>query len=151
MSTFSSVRFEYDKKKRIVHVAFCELLTIHTENELYALFEQLENYLCSQCKKQRHFIVVDISNLIINQELAHQYAMEVGRIAKTYLHKDGIARYGYQITRIIIKRAYDEYLKRDPRIFRTKKEAFDYIESLVEQENPQDWVETTSLLSSRAF
>ncbi|MEZ5360538.1 MAG: hypothetical protein R3F48_17120 [Candidatus Zixiibacteriota bacterium] len=151
MDMLSSVRVDFDKQKNIIHIGFGEEVTIHTENELYAMYGKFEQYLKSLGSDRRYYLVIDMSNLIINQNLAHQYAMEISRLSKKYLHDDGIARYGYQMTRIVVKRAHEEYLNKDPRLFGNKKEAYDYIESLIEPEERPEWIETTSLMSTRSF
>lgn len=138
MSLLSSILIDFDSRKNIIHVSYKEEINILTEDDLYSKFNYLEEYIKALGADRRYYLVVDMSNLIINPSLVHQYAMESSRISNTYFHEDGVARYGFQMSRIVVKRAHRENLNGHPRIFSSKKDAFDYIESLIKLECQPD-------------
>ncbi len=151
MSTSTSVQIEFDEIKGIIHIAYTEEYRISEKNELFVMFENLEHYLESLKMSKKIYLIIDISNLIIEPNLAPEYACRAERLTKKYFHKNGVAQYGYQITRIMLMRAYKEYLEKDPNIFRTKKDAYDYIESLIKPEEVEDYVEASTMFMSRTF
>ncbi|MCK5127860.1 MAG: hypothetical protein KAR42_16505 [candidate division Zixibacteria bacterium] len=147
----ASADFTFDRHTKIIHISYQNDFHISNDSELRQYFSHVTEYLDTIKQYGELHIVVDISNFIIEPDLAGTYAELVDILTKKYLHKDGIARYGYQITRITLKRAYEEHLERNPNIFRTKSEAYKYIASISTTETNQDWIETTSSLMARPF
>ena len=151
MDTKTLTHLSFDPDKKIIHISYLEEFRISTKAELGDFFDAIVSFLKTYKKYGRLYIVSDISNFIIEPELAEAYAGYVTKIYDKYLYEDGIARYGYQITRIMLKRAYIDFLRKNPNIFRTKKEAYDYIDSLIKENKTLDWVETNSSFMARPF
>jgi len=151
MSEQTFADFTFDRHTNIVEIAYRDDFHINNEKELRQYFSAVSEYLESIKQYGEVYIIVDISNFVVEPNLASTYAELVDVLTRKYLHKNGIARYGYQITRITLKRAYEEYLERNPNIFRTKNEAYKYIESISKKDQEQEWVETTSSMMARPF
>lgn len=106
--------------------------------------KQIDNYFALNVKIMdqyivdgRFYLIVDMSNLIIEPELTDIYAKHAGAICEKYIFPDGVARYGFEITRVTVRRGHEEYLNKDPNIFNSRQDAYVYINSLIEQKQQQ--------------
>lgn len=135
------VVFEFDRPNRILHVTAKCKVAITTGLELAAMCERVQKSLREVCGDEPGYMIVDISMIAIDPSLVHLYAQHVGGLIGTCIHHDGIARYGYEITRLTARQGHRELQDQDPHLFGTKAEAFDYIHTLIEtrsKEIPSD-------------
>jgi len=121
----------FDDNRRILHLGYKERYHIATEIDLKTTMTAFDSMLHQLSAQGRIYLIVDMSNLIIEPELSEAYARFVQHITETHVMPGGIARYGYQITRVTVRLGYAEYLDDSPNIFGSREEAYDYIYSLI--------------------
>jgi hypothetical protein len=117
-----------------MHVAYPSKHHPTTKEHLDILFASFRAILDEHIDSGRIYLVINMANLIIEPELKTDYAAHAREISDKYLMPGGVARYGYQITRITVRVGYNEYLSEDPNIFDSRQEAYDYIYSLIEKD-----------------
>ena len=122
---------DFDESRRIMHLAYARRIRLQTKHHVdqsFALFQTV----CERYYSQgRFYLIIDISNLVIEPELTAVYAKNVKKILDKYILPRGVARYGHQITRLTIRRAYSDYLGENPQIFATRGEACAYIDEVI--------------------
>lgn len=124
---------EFDEKNRILHVEYLERVHIRTGAQIDDIFSNIDEKLAGLCSSGRIYLIINMTNLVIEPSLTGHYARHARAICNKYILPDGVARYGYQITRITVKRGYDEYLGTNPNIFNSREEAFRYIHAVREK------------------
>ncbi|MCK5127861.1 MAG: hypothetical protein KAR42_16510 [candidate division Zixibacteria bacterium] len=77
-------------------------------------------------KKPLYFIT-DLAKIRVDPILAEFCVEESRGIAEKYFYPDGIARYGFELSRVALLRGYREFLHTNPNLFSTRQEAFAYI------------------------
>ena len=125
---------EFDEQNRILHTAYSRRVHPATEEHLDIIFSAYKNKLALFAASERIYLIVDMSNLIIEPELKAGYAAQAKDIIEKYVKPHGVARYGFQITRITVRAGYDRYMHDNPNIFNSREEAYRYIYSLIEKE-----------------
>lgn len=96
-------------------------------------------------------MITDYSKIIIEPENIDEYAAEIKKIIDTYLYPEGLARYGFEITRVTARLGHATYLGGSPNLFNTREEADAYIRSLAEQHRKAGIFESdNSLQAERA-
>ena len=133
---------EFDTQRRIFHLTAKSPLNIRTNAELNELFlkHQPPYELCGMVKSlltehtadERCHMVVDVSKIVIDPMLVSEYMQKVKFLCDHYIYPDGLARYGYQITRITAMIGHQRYMQKEAPLFRNKMEAVKYIEELIE-------------------
>ena len=138
MSGSDSFIMTFDDSRRILHLGIGQRIQISTAAQLESAITALDTVLRRISAEGRIYLIIDMSNLIIEPELSEAYANHARRITETHVLPGGIARYGYQITRVTVRRGYAEYLDDNPNIFSSREEAYDYIYSLIahQQDGP---------------
>ncbi len=125
------VIIEYDRPRRIVHVTARRKVAITTGVELTAVCELVQKSLREVCGSELGYMIVDISRIAIDPSLVHLYTQHLGSLIGACIHHDGIARYGYEITRLTARHGHRDLPDKDPHLFGAKAEAFDYIHRLI--------------------
>ena len=121
---------EFDETRRVIHIAATSPMQISAEEQLEILCETVQQLL-TQHGHERVYMIVDITNLGIDPHLNKSYGKSICKIAEQFLYPGGIARYGYQITRVTVElglAADKEWLGH---LFRTRDEAELYIDGLI--------------------
>jgi hypothetical protein len=124
---------EFDEKRRILHISYRRKIHPVTDAHVEMKFRALRRILDRLTRSGRVYLIIDMSNFILEPELKAFYGEQARRIRDLYIMPNGIARYGFQITRITVRRGYAEYLGEDPNIFNSREEAFAYIYALIEE------------------
>ena len=124
---------EFDPVRRILHIGFKSRIHPTTKEQLGRKFAVLGEILDPYTKSERLYLIINMSNVIFEPELKTAYVAHARAIQDKYVMPDGIARYGFQITRITVRQGYAEQSGEDPHIFNSREEAFGYIESLIER------------------
>lgn len=126
-----SISHEFDIDRRIMHIFFPEKWEVNNRQELEKLF-QINHRLFDKYKQfGRFYLVIGIGHLIIDPSLSSFYAQQASQLIEKFIAQGGVARYGYKITRVTVKKGYDETLKENPNLFGTREQAFAHIESLI--------------------
>lgn len=128
---------DFDKEKSIIHIAYKQKVVIETKAQLEAKFSRFQKLLDRYSDGGHLYVIINVSNLIIEPGLSEAYARLANEICEKSIYPNGIARYGYQITRLTVRKGYADHLKGNPNIFASREEAYDYILGLIEnvQEN----------------
>ena len=137
--------YEFDQTRRILHVHFLHKVHLKTMAEADVHFREFENAIKDLAGGEKVYLIIDLSNLIIEPSLAEQYARQAKRISSQYAYPNGIARYGHQITRITIIQGYRNHLQCDPNLFSSGGEAQHYIENLISSSSESSPVSQTKL------
>ena len=123
---------EFDSRLRILHVAYRRRIHPTTKAHLDIVFDTFEKMLDPYFESGRLYLIIDMTNFIVEPNLKLEYVARARDLIEKYIYPDGIARYGFQITRITIRACYDQYMAANPNIFNSREEAYRYIYSLIE-------------------
>ena len=126
---------EFDSDKRIFHLSATEVLRVDTKEQLEELCSAVFVKLGKYMESGRCYMIVDLTKFIIEPKLADYYAEKIQTISQNCLYPNGLARYGYQITRATIRMGHKDKIDGDPNLFGTKQEAFDFINGLIQQKS----------------
>jgi hypothetical protein len=130
---FDNVLTEFDHNHMILHVSGKTTIMVKTEAELEMFCQFVRETMEANCGGGPGYMIVDMSRVLIDPSLAHVYAEHVRNLIGRYIHTNGIARYGYEITRLTARQGYLEIADEDPNIFATRAEAHAFIMSLIER------------------
>jgi len=131
------LRLDYFEGEGILHVSTTREIHISNEERLEDLFVTVESKL-DELDRDRFYVVVDLSGLVIDTNLAQAYGARAQKMAKGYLEPNGFARYGYQITRVTVMLASESSPDFEKNLFSTREEAFEYIRTLIVATKPPD-------------
>jgi len=146
---------EFDESRRILHLSHRRMLHPTTPAHLEKIFEALRRELDRYISSGRIYLIINMSNFILEPDMKARFAELARGIRDTYIMPGGIARYGFQITRITVRQSYDKYIGENPNIFNSRREAYAYIQALIERnrkagiaiDSPIDVVESSDRLS----
>lgn len=124
---------DFDKTNRILHLSYRTKIHPTTHKHLQIKFGALRELLGKYTATGRIYLIIDMSNFILEPELKDLYAKEAKRIRDIYIMPNGIARYGFQITRITVRQSYAQHMGEDPNLFYSREEAYLYIHGLIEE------------------
>ena len=134
MNLVDKYTVEFDPGDRVVHIGASERMVIAAPELLNAWFSALAQILDRFVDGGRVYLTIDVNNILFDPSLAEVYAKNVRTIMEKYIYPGGIARYGFQITRVTVRRGYGDYLKESPNIFNTRAEAVAYIRGMIEKD-----------------
>jgi hypothetical protein len=123
----------FDESRRILHLAHKRTLHPTTPAHLETIFQALRRELDQYISAGRIYLIINMTNFILEPDMKTRYAELARGIRDIYIMPNGIARYGFQITRITVRQSYDRYLCESPNIFNSRGEAFAYINSLIDR------------------
>lgn len=123
---------EFDHHNKILHLTARSQIRCQTREQGYALARAVKNLLKTYLGDERGYMITDYSKIIIEPKHIDEYAGAIREIIDTYLHPGGIARYGFEITRVTARIGHDIYIGDSPNIFNTRKEAFQFILNMIE-------------------
>ena len=133
MNEHDIYKIEFDEERRILHVAYRRRIHPATEKQLDKVFAYFHGLLDQYTKTGRIYLIIDMTNLIIEPELKAFYMAHAREVIDKYIMPQGVARYGFQITRITVRSGYQQYSYESPNIFNSREEAYQYIYSLIEK------------------
>lgn len=131
---------EFDEQRRILHVAYRRRVHPTTEEHLEKVFANFRRLMDDYTQAGRIYLIIDMSNLIIEPDLKAFYIGHARSVIEKYIMPRGVARYGFQITRITVRAGYQQYMDEPPNVFNSREEAYQYIYSLIKKNKnmPQD-------------
>jgi hypothetical protein len=121
---------EFDESKRVLHLAANQPTEISTMEQLIGMCRMVHEVV-SQYGPERLYLIVDITNIAIDPKLNEAYGHKISGIAEKFLFPGGIARYGYQITRVTIEMGLAEDEKHIDGMFDSRAAAEAYIDGLI--------------------
>lgn len=150
MDTSDLMHAEFDSARRIVLLSYPNLIEITDRQNLDQVFAEAAVILTRYAAGGRLYLIVDLHNISIDPSLAEEYSAHVTALSEQYLYPGGIARYGFQLTRVTVLRGYAEVLKLNPNLFNTRQEAEAYISSLIVESETSKYQVTTSTVPDSA-
>lgn len=132
-----ALQADFDPIDRIVHLSASQILQVNDYSQLIELCQAVEDKL-EEFGPERMYMIVDLAKFSINPDLSEEYKTTIGLIGQKFLYPDGWVRYGYQITRVTIMLANDTEDTDHIGLFSTKKEAYQRIQELINQNKPQN-------------
>ena len=130
--------FQFDPSTRIVHLTATDPVHITTLEQGYQFVEAVHNAFDRLLGKERGYLITNYGKIIIEPDEIKVYAEEVQKVADKYIYPDGIARYGFEVSRITAKMGYAQYLRTNPNLFETREEAFTYIHDLIRRQKQNE-------------
>jgi hypothetical protein len=124
---------EFDEQYRIVHLTARRPIHVTTLAQGRMLSKAVNAILTEFLADRRGYMITDYSKIIIEPEKIDEYAAEMRQIIDRYLYPEGLARYGFEITRVTARLGHAAYLGGSPNLFNTKREAETYIHTLAER------------------
>lgn len=76
-------------------------------------------------------MIIDYTRIIIEPLCIAEYAAEIKKIIDTFLYRDGIARYGFEIGRVTARLGHSTPIGVPLNLFATRAEAEAYIHSII--------------------
>lgn len=126
---------EFDENKRIFHLSATEVLRIESKQQLEELCSAVFSKLSKYVDSDRCYMIVDLSKFAIDPKLTDCYAEKIQTISENCLYFNGLARYGYQITRMTVRKGHETKISGDPNLFGNKQEAYEFINNLIQQKS----------------
>ena len=127
---------EIDENKGIVHFTSSSKLNINTTRKMIYMYKRIESILKKHSKNRRLYMVVDFNSIIFDLDFNKQIVPFLEKLTKNYLFPKGAVAYGTSISRLTLKMTLNKIHDTEKRFFITKREAFDYINSLIDEEIP---------------
>lgn len=124
---------EFDEQRLTVHLTAKNPIHVTTLEQGYILSRAVKDILDRHLAGRRGYMITDYGKIIIEPEKIDEYASEVKKIMDAYLQPGGLARYGFEITRVTARLGHAAYLGGSPNIFNSKEEASRYIDQLREE------------------
>jgi hypothetical protein len=124
---------EFDDEDGIVHLTARSPIRCQTREDGYALAEAVKNILKRHLSNRRGYMITDYTRIILEPKYIDEYAAVIREIMDTYLVPGGLARYGFDISRVTAQVGHEVYLKSPANLFNTREEAFGYIRRLAAQ------------------
>jgi hypothetical protein len=134
MDMIDKYTVEFDPANRIVHLGACERMEFNSAEMLNHWFSAFAHILNRFIDGGRVYLIIDMGNILFDTSLSDVYAGHVKAIQEKYVQPGGIARYGFQITRVTVRRGYSDHLRESPNIFNTRNEAEEYIRVLIDKD-----------------
>ena len=123
---------EFDSQRKIVHLTARRPVHARTYEDGLALSRAVNEILAQHLSEERGYMITDLSKIIIEPRFIDIYAQHIRDLMNAYIHPHGIARYGFEITRVTV-RLSQEYLEEPPNVFSTREEADEYIQGLIDR------------------
>ncbi|MDD4050796.1 MAG: hypothetical protein PHR28_02700 [candidate division Zixibacteria bacterium] len=122
---------KFDPETRIVHLTSRS----HIRLTKLAEGEMLGEVIMAAVKRflgdGRGYLLTDYSNIIIEPKEVEAYSRWMIELMDKYLYPGGVARYGFEISRINAQLAYKGYIGGDPNLFDTREAAVAYLKGLI--------------------
>ena len=124
---------EFDEDKRILHLTGHNQIRITTSEEIKKAFGVAEELLIKYTSEERCYLIIDLGKIIISPNLISEYVELSRPFLEKYLYPKGVARYGYQVTRLTVRLSHEKFPEIEPNMFASKVEASEYIHTLIEK------------------
>jgi len=120
---------EFDSKRRIVHLTAESEIRFNEPEDLLILYKDACEILERYTGDGPVYLLVDLARFIVDPSLFGFYAEKSAKLKEKFLYPEGMAGYGFQITRVTVQLSYGDCDKRPP-LFKTRREAEEYLENL---------------------
>ena len=130
MLVLDHIVVEYEPEAEIVHLNPSNQLLINNRNDLETLCGHVRTFMAERCTSNRCYFMANISMITIDPAYMRAYGDHIKALLQTYIYPEGIARYGYNITRVTARGGSKGIQIEDPHFFGTEWEARDYLTRL---------------------
>ncbi len=103
MSYIDLLKGDFKSTTRIFRLSAQKPIKVDNIPKLDTLCRDVHSLLKKTDDGQRFYMAVDISKFIIEPSLTKRYMEKIGGIMQQFLYPNGLARFGYQITRVTIQ------------------------------------------------
>lgn len=124
---------KFDPETRIVHLTARTSIRPADLNEGMVLARRIEAIMKRFLGDGRGYLLTDYSTIIIEPKEVEEYSRWMKAMMEKYLYPGGIARYGFEISRINAQLAHQEYLGGTPNLFESYEAALAYLKGLIAQ------------------
>ncbi|MCK5127862.1 MAG: hypothetical protein KAR42_16515 [candidate division Zixibacteria bacterium] len=124
---------EYFEDTHIIHITTKNKLVGKSKEECFDILYAFKDLVLEKLGEKKGYIIADYNKIIIQLENIDEYAEELYAMLSKSIYRGGYARYGHSITRITAMRISDHMSDESPPLFHSKKEAFDYIYTIIER------------------
>lgn len=124
---------EFDPETRIVHLTARRPVHACTLAEGRELGQAVKKLLERFLSDGRGYLLTDYSKIILEPVEVEQYSRVIRDLLDTYLYPGGIARYGFEISRVTARLGHKEYIGGNPNLFDTREAAVTYLKGLITQ------------------
>ena len=128
--TTLDVVLEYDRENRTLHLTAPQKLEIASKTDLESLCRAVTACLADNFDGHKSYMVVDVSAIVIVPALVSAYTNHVAGLTATYLHENGILRYGFAVTRITARASHASAELDAPDFFWSREEAMEFVKAL---------------------
>jgi hypothetical protein len=122
---------KFDPETRIVHLTARNPIHAKTLEEGFMLGKAVKAVIERFLSDGRGYLLTDYSKIIIEPTEVEEYSRWMQEVRDAFLYPGGIARYGFEISRINAQLAHKEYLGGNPNLFDTYEAALAYLKSLI--------------------
>lgn len=122
---------KFDPETRIVHLTARSRIQPADLAEGKLLGEAVKAIVKRFLSDGRGYLMTDYTNIIIEPKEVEEYSRIIKELMDEYLYPGGIARYGFEISRINAQLAHQEYLGGNPNLFDTREAALAYLKGLI--------------------
>lgn len=130
MDISSLVVFNYDPETAIAELSSRETIRVETPEMLNMMCSYVNNLLDGLPGTGPYYLAVDVSKIAIDPGLTDKYQEKIIKIGEKFLYPNGLARYGYEITRVTIQLMNHKLGYQFGRLFYSRKDAMAYLECL---------------------
>jgi len=128
MSFTNDLKIEFDEESRILSLSADEKMYLNDEEDLRGFCGILKDELTKHTEIDKCFLAVDISKVVVDPNISDIYMELAKELLENYLYPNGLARYGYEITRVtVIKSSVKS--NTDANLFSNKAEAINYLKN----------------------
>ena len=126
---------DYDPEKRILHITAEQKIIVSDEKTLNEMCNFVCSFLTENGKGERSYMIVDISKIVIDPDLAPEYSEHIKKLLDKLLYPEGLVRYGLEITRLTARLGHARNRDKEPLFFHTKDEAFAFVQGRIHQQS----------------
>lgn len=129
MAEYTEMIIEFDKEHRILTISATEKISSLDEQELCSFCDEVKTLIEKYATSERCYLAVDLGKIVVDPKITSVYADQIKGLSEKYLYPNGLARYGFGITRLTAMKASHD-TNEDPKLFRHKQDALTYLKSL---------------------
>lgn len=124
---------EYYEEYRLIHVSARNNIDIRTEDDINQLHRFIVEHIEKFNDSEKLFLIIDYGSFIIDPSLVPELARLTSELYQYHLYENGGCAYGHSVSRIAAKISGTLNFVSGRHLFKTRKEAFDYIETLAKE------------------
>ncbi len=129
MAEYTQMIIEFDKEYRILTISATEKIYSLDEKELCSFGDEVKTIIEKYASPEKCYLAVDLGKIVVDPKITSIYADQIKSLSEKYLYPNGLARYGFGITRLTAMKASHE-MNENPNLFRHKQDALTYLKSL---------------------